>query len=801
MKCMPYGKCVSCFGALQSQGIDWASVAPNTPCHDVVDFLFKGNYCTELEGDNAAIDIFCNTFDICVAWYDNQNGGGDGGGGGNANDTNDTVIDCSTLTVCNWKGFHRGFLGDGICHENYPGCYNTAVCDFDGGDCCEDTCSDKTSYAECGHDGYYCRDTQSKRCDPSLTAKCVTPDADKSKFKPEPDPNSVTCKAGESKYRLVMFDSFGDGWDSTFLSLTLDGDKSKLLFKGQLKDGAQGTEFICLSSAPTCYHVDVSGGVWGNEVSWEVRPFGEGTKAIADGGAPMDCTFSVAGASCPRTCSGKPNVDPNLDPDYKTYKEMFNCIREKCVIQVGSCMADPACAPCFSQEAPEYCFANDNFNTVIDCGLCQCTDNYDGFCETKRAGPGAVIPKTLPDDQPFQQQCTAAETLQGSSAVLTFSNCTKFDQVAMMVTDFDENNFGALDTFEACAHSFQNDAGHGGKTAMFCMKILADAMIKPESEHKDGVPTEAIATLATLLYHNAENFCECAGAASAACPLCPSFLRFKTLLYESLDACKALDEIDCAAWNEFYPNCKANLEATFQKVDFGTPAQCKLFFSEWNSSCRVPIRTNHHFPALSGDYVKSSCGGAGPFPAFRKLDCGKELSKTVWDFYVLYDRSCLQGSNGIPPSPAIPVTPTGPVPTTVVTPAPVYTPSTLKPYNPSDGDGGAPKPYIPSDDDSTPKSKPYPAGGGNGEKTGSSHFWRNIFIIGILGCGVYFYYKRSNDSFAFVRYRSAPRNFGSESELMMGGGGGPTLSLSHSGNFEPPSLPPPPSAMGHSGYP
>ena len=127
-------------------------------------------------------------------------------------------------------------------------------------------------------------------------------------------------------------------------------------------------------------------------------------------------------------------------------------------------------------------------------------------------------------------------------------------------------------------------------------------------------------------------------------------------------------------------------------------------------------------------------------------------------------------------------------------------PTTSKPYSPSDGDGGGPKPYIPSDDDATSKSKTYPAGGGTGEKTGSSHFWRNIFIIGILGYGAYFYYKRNNDSFAFVRYRSAPRNFGSESELMMGGGG-PTMSLADSGNFEPPSLPPPPSAMGHSGYP
>ena len=62
---------------------------------------------------------------------------------------------------------------------------------------------------------------------------------------------------------------------------------------------------------------------------------------------------------------------------------------------------------------------------------------------------------------------------------------------------------------------------------------------------------------------------------SADCPMCPSFMRFKTLLYESLDACKALDEIDCDAWSEFYPKCKTNLETQFQQVDFRNKAQCK----------------------------------------------------------------------------------------------------------------------------------------------------------------------------------------------------------------------------------
>jgi hypothetical protein len=65
--------------------------------------------------------------------------------------------------------------------------------------------------------------------------------------------------------------------------------------------------------------------------------------------------------------------------------------------------------------------------------------------------PGAVVPSDK-KDEPFQpRQCSASETLQGSTAVAEFAQCTNMDKVKMMVTDFDENNFGALDLFEACS--------------------------------------------------------------------------------------------------------------------------------------------------------------------------------------------------------------------------------------------------------------------------------------------------------------------------------------------------------------
>jgi hypothetical protein len=115
------------------------------------------------------------------------------------------------------------------------------------------------------------------------------------------------------------------------------------------------------------------------------------------------------------------------------------------------------------------------------------------------------------------------------------------------------------------------------------MKILYNAMTNPTAnvnKDDDGddpdAPLEAISALATDLYQNGEAFCDCTKMASDNCPLCPSFMSFKTLLYESLDACEALDQIDCDAWSEFWKPCKDNLEVEFNgKSDFKSSEQCK----------------------------------------------------------------------------------------------------------------------------------------------------------------------------------------------------------------------------------
>jgi len=762
-KCMPVSECAKCFMELKDGNIDWATVTDDTPCESVIQILFEGGHCGDMKGKSDVMDIFCSTYNVCVPWYRSQNKDKVKPGANNT-DGDKSIIDCSTLTECNWDDFHRGFIGDGICHENYPGCYNTEICNYDGGDCCEDKCQGN-KVAECGHDGFACRDPSSKKCDSSLTKDCKENDDDNDDTKPD-DGSDQDCETDETKYRLIMSDSFGYGWDTANIVITESKDKTKVIFSGGLESGSSGTKYICLSSSATCYDVQVTGGIWGNEVSWEIRPLSEGARALADGASPMDCIFSVAGDvdSCSKTCSGTSNADRSQDNDFKTYADLKPCIEEKCLIQNKGCEGDDSCKSCLTDKPSEFCFAKENFNALIGCTMCQCTnDKFKDFCASK----SAVTPVTPPkkDQQPGGvKECTAVETLSGSNALMTFAGCSNFDEVGMMVTDFDTNNFGDLDTFEACAHSYNNDASRGGRTAMGCMQILYDSMNSGDKDDDDDIntsPNDAIAALARSVYDDGRNFCDCASKSSDECPLCNNFIHLKTLLYEALDACKALDEIDCAAWAEFHPKCKTNLKDEFENVDFKQKTQC--------------------------DYVKDNCGDAGPLPALRrKFDCVGEIPKASSDFYNMYKDGCLgdDDADTTPATPA-PTPPTAPNESST-TPVPTQKPTEAKkPYIP---EGGKPsKQYVPSDDDEEEEKTESKSS----EIVETSHFWRNILIMGLLGGSIYVYYKRNNDAFSFSQYGRAPRNYGVDGNTLYSG-----LSMDGgASNFEPPSLPGPPPAM------
>jgi hypothetical protein len=257
MKCLPNARCVDCFATLELEEIDWTGVTSGTSCNDVIAFLTAGNHCKSLDGDDTAKELFCSTFDACVVWDDDS--GSNRGYDSDDDGFDPDYVDCSRLTECEWDGMHTNWIGDGVCHDNVHGCYNTEICGYDGGDCCEDTCEidDSSSYTECGHDGYACRDPESKNCNPKLSRFCPSSGGGGSSSK-----DSVICEADQVKYRLVMYDSFGDGWDTTALTISPEGTDD-VTFKGGLVDGYQGTEYICLSRTAQCYNVKTEGGTWG----------------------------------------------------------------------------------------------------------------------------------------------------------------------------------------------------------------------------------------------------------------------------------------------------------------------------------------------------------------------------------------------------------------------------------------------------------------------------------------------------------------------------------------------------------
>eukprot|EP00554_Chaetoceros_debilis_P001716 CAMPEP_0194085068 /NCGR_PEP_ID=MMETSP0149-20130528/16204_1 /TAXON_ID=122233 /ORGANISM="Chaetoceros debilis, Strain MM31A-1" /LENGTH=889 /DNA_ID=CAMNT_0038767871 /DNA_START=1 /DNA_END=2670 /DNA_ORIENTATION=- len=769
MACIQSDSCTQCFADMTEKKVDWSIIAPNTPCDNVLNALTNQGICTGLIKPEAAVDhdTFCKTFDSCIIWNEGDNDDEE-----QDDKKEEDKIDCDALTSCDFDGYKESYIGDGICNEPLRGCYNHKICNYDGGDCCEDTCKTlQGARIGCGSDGFFCRDPEQTKCETAQCKKDRGEDVPNDNDKPI-SPKSANCTEEETPYRLFQYDSFGDGWDVTHMKITENSGKAggfdKLIYAGGLQDGSEGMEYICLNKSPTCYNTYVEGGFWGNEISWEIKPLKTGSRAISSGSSPMDCDFPVSGDDCKLTCDGIPNRNPEDDKKYRGYHQMVNCINEKCLIQLETCAKDSVCSSCIvSDPPPSYCLALDLYNALVFCTECNCVPDIDQeekkkFCNEKSRDPHENDGDGADNDDGTSGQaetCSFQDFLDGTDALIDYGMCSGIDATYALVTEFDNENFGMIDEFEKCATAYHENKY--SNNALDCMRILQNAIDKPVKDpNRKDVPTSAISALARDLMKNGEAFCDCSAKASHTAPACKDFTRFKTLLYESLDGCRALDQIDCPAWGEFFKPCKENLEEKFGiSFDLREKKTC--------------------------DYIHDGCGDVGPFPSFRKLDCEDEgVSHEAWEFYLEYEKECLRDG---------PVTPSGPKPSpTPPAPSPrsKYTssPTEAKPSKPTK----APKPSPSKPSTNSSDKKKYVSPEERNRKGGKG--FRNFIIVCLIGGGAYFYYKKRG-GFNYAQFRRARNHFSNDESGMYD-----SLNLETSvmePSFQPPTLPPGPSAYGN----
>ncbi|GMI18123.1 hypothetical protein TrLO_g1545 [Triparma laevis f. longispina] len=700
VSCAADTQCMRCLSEVFDQSLDLYDLSEGDTCANMFDALQSAGACDNLIAATSR-DLFCTQFLDCQS---------EGNFDDDTNPDPAGEIDCSTLTECNWNGFREEFISDGVCDHWTAGgnnCYNTEICGYDGGDCCEDKCtSGSEDWASCGSNGFYCADPTSSHCDTEYADTCPSVPTSA----PTPTPN---CLSNSELFQIKQYDSWGDGWNNA--QQTITNSDGVVKYQGSLEEGTEATVKVCL--APGCYSVAVTSGDWGNEINWEVRK-DSGGNVLANGGAPSECEFSVGANFCTNTCDGSAPAPAPIDPfnptpvDDDEQNNQIQCISQHCQLQVTDCMADVmGCLPCISGQALPFCSSNSKYEALTKCEQCHCIEGMESSCDGSDGG----------------KTCGAQAIAFGGKAVIDWQWCTNIGGVDNMVNDWDENDFGSLDTFESCAHAYHADpVNHGGKKASDCMQILQDAAKDVDDTEKD-----IVTSIASKLYDHPQEMCDCSSIAFTAVPNCNTFSRFKVLVHETLDACTSLDEVDCDAWKEFSDVCEPRVIAKFGVVDFGKLSQC--------------------------DYVKNGCDNAGPFPSFRKLDCEGEIKRHNWDFWNAYSEGCALATtedddmNDVTPTPPSP-TPPSPTPPSPTPPSP--TPNVV------------------------PDIKP--------EKKGSG--WGTALLVvavagGVIGGALFVKKRRDGNAFnAAYRYRPQ-RDEDAGSELFSG------LSV-NSGSFKPPSVPP-----------
>ena len=147
--------------------------------------------------------------------------------------------------------------------------------------------------------------------DISINVSCAIPgctDPAASNYDPAATQDDGSCCYGDFA-TLNMFDSFGDGWNGNYFTMTNVVDGS-VVFNSTLASGTSGTDGACVPVG--CYDIVVNGGSWQSEVSWDLTD-GAGN-IVASGGAPYSGQIAYGDSNaCNIGCTDSTalNYDPN----------------------------------------------------------------------------------------------------------------------------------------------------------------------------------------------------------------------------------------------------------------------------------------------------------------------------------------------------------------------------------------------------------------------------------------------------------------------------------------------------------
>lgn len=161
------------------------------------------------------------------------------------------------------------------------------------------------------------------------------------------------CLPNQFAVRVIMTDSFGDGWGGIRMILSSDTFEYPLTIPTATPGSAEGSnkvQDLCLPAADACYVVDVPDGMHGDEISWSmVDPNNAQVSIYAQGGAPHHGAFQGRG-TCRTGCTD--SIATNYDSAAQSYN--------------GNCQYNSGCMDSMAQNYATLA-TQDNGECEYDC--------------------------------------------------------------------------------------------------------------------------------------------------------------------------------------------------------------------------------------------------------------------------------------------------------------------------------------------------------------------------------------------------------------------------------------------------